>query len=130
MGASATSSRATGGTDSTSFNNAGLAGIGFGQDPIEYNSAHVAHEPRHLRAHHRAGRQAVGDDDRVDRSITSRCATRCCRASPPPRCRRCRRGGAEGAGELTVALAQGSGLRAQARASSTSVEGFDLSPEP
>ena len=39
MGASATSSRATGGTDSTSFNNAGLAGIGFGQDPIEYNSA-------------------------------------------------------------------------------------------
>jgi carboxypeptidase Q len=39
MGASATSSRATGGTDSTSFNNAGLPGIGFGQDPIEYNSA-------------------------------------------------------------------------------------------
>ena len=39
MGASATSSRATGGTDSTSFNNAGLPGIGFGQDPIEYQSA-------------------------------------------------------------------------------------------
>ena len=39
LGASATSSRATGGTDSTSFNNAGLPGIGFGQDPIEYNSA-------------------------------------------------------------------------------------------
>ena len=39
MGASATSSRATGGTDSTSFNNAGLAGIGWGQDPIEYQSA-------------------------------------------------------------------------------------------
>jgi carboxypeptidase Q len=38
MGASATSSRATGGTDSTSFNNAGLPGIGFGQDPIEYQS--------------------------------------------------------------------------------------------
>jgi hypothetical protein len=38
VGAVATSSRATGGTDSTSFNNAGLAGIGFGQDPIEYNS--------------------------------------------------------------------------------------------
>ena len=31
-------SRATGGTDSTSFNNAGLPGIGFQQDPIEYNS--------------------------------------------------------------------------------------------
>jgi hypothetical protein len=35
---SATASRATGGTDSTSFNNAGLPGIGFRQDPIEYNS--------------------------------------------------------------------------------------------
>ncbi len=37
-GANTTSSRATGGTDSTSFNNAGLPGIGFQQDPIEYNS--------------------------------------------------------------------------------------------
>jgi Zn-dependent M28 family amino/carboxypeptidase len=36
-GASATSSRATGGTDSTSFNHAGLPGIGFGQDSIDYN---------------------------------------------------------------------------------------------
>ena len=38
FGAIATSSRATGGTDSTSFNNAGLPGIGMQQDPIEYNS--------------------------------------------------------------------------------------------
>jgi carboxypeptidase Q len=38
MGANTTSSRATGGTDSTSFNNAGLPGVGFSQDPIEYNS--------------------------------------------------------------------------------------------
>jgi hypothetical protein len=37
-GANTTSSRATGGTDSTSFNNAGLPGIGMSQDPIEYNS--------------------------------------------------------------------------------------------
>jgi hypothetical protein len=36
-GASATASRATGGTDSTSFNHAGLPGIGFGQDSIDYN---------------------------------------------------------------------------------------------
>ena len=36
-GASATSSRATGGTDSTSYNHAGLPGIGFGQDSIDYN---------------------------------------------------------------------------------------------
>jgi hypothetical protein len=37
-GAIATSSRAIGGTDSTSFNNAGLPGIGMTQDPIEYQS--------------------------------------------------------------------------------------------
>jgi len=41
-GAIATSSRATGGTDSTSFNNAGLPGIGFGQDSIEYGT-HTHH---------------------------------------------------------------------------------------
>jgi carboxypeptidase Q len=38
LGASVTNSRATGGTDSTSFNNAGLPGVGFSQDPIEYNT--------------------------------------------------------------------------------------------
>jgi hypothetical protein len=38
FGAATTSSRATGGTDSTSFNNAGLPGIGMMQDPIEYNT--------------------------------------------------------------------------------------------
>jgi hypothetical protein len=38
FGANTTNSRQTGGTDSTSFNNAGLPGIGMSQDPIEYNS--------------------------------------------------------------------------------------------
>jgi carboxypeptidase Q len=38
MGAIATTSRATGGTDHTSFNQVGLPGIGLGQDPIEYQS--------------------------------------------------------------------------------------------
>lgn len=37
-GASASNSRAVGGTDSTSFNNAGLPGIGMSQDPIEYGT--------------------------------------------------------------------------------------------
>jgi Zn-dependent M28 family amino/carboxypeptidase len=36
VGAVATRSRNLGGTDSTSFNQAGLPGIGFAQDPIEY----------------------------------------------------------------------------------------------
>ena len=38
FGVSATQSRRRGGTDSTSFNEAGLPGIGVAQDPIEYNS--------------------------------------------------------------------------------------------
>ena len=38
VGATATRSRAEGGTDSTSFNAAGIAGIGVRQDPIEYGS--------------------------------------------------------------------------------------------
>ncbi|HMB80237.1 MAG TPA: M20/M25/M40 family metallo-hydrolase [Vicinamibacterales bacterium] len=42
MGASATTSRTIAGTDSTAFNNAGLPGIGFSQDPIEYNT-HTHH---------------------------------------------------------------------------------------
>lgn len=37
-GAMATSSRRSGGTDSTSFNEAGLPGIGLSQDPIEYGT--------------------------------------------------------------------------------------------
>jgi Iap family predicted aminopeptidase len=37
-GINVTSSRNTGGTDSTSFNNAGLPGVGFQQDPIEYGA--------------------------------------------------------------------------------------------
>src|SRR5262249_26405081 len=38
VGAIATKSRRSGGTDSTSFNAAGLPGIGSAQDPIEYQS--------------------------------------------------------------------------------------------
>jgi carboxypeptidase Q len=42
VGAAATRSRNVGGTDHTSFNHAGLPGIGFNQDPIEYNT-HTHH---------------------------------------------------------------------------------------
>ena len=38
VGAAATRSRRIGGSDHTSFSNAGLPGIGMGQDPIEYDS--------------------------------------------------------------------------------------------
>jgi hypothetical protein len=38
VGVRATSSRNLGGTDSTSFNNAGLPGVGFSQDPFDYST--------------------------------------------------------------------------------------------
>ncbi len=38
MGARSSDSRRRGGTDSTSFNHAGLPGVGLGQDPIEYGT--------------------------------------------------------------------------------------------
>jgi len=38
MGAIASTSRRTGGTDHTSFNNAGLPGVGLAQDPFDYGS--------------------------------------------------------------------------------------------
>ncbi|MBA3638928.1 MAG: M20/M25/M40 family metallo-hydrolase [Acidobacteriota bacterium] len=38
LGVTATDGRRAGGTDSTSFNHAGLPGIGLSQDPIEYNT--------------------------------------------------------------------------------------------
>ena len=38
VGAAASRSRNLGGSDNTSFNQAGLPGIGMGQDPIEYQS--------------------------------------------------------------------------------------------
>jgi carboxypeptidase Q len=38
IGAVATRSRRLGGSDNTSFNQAGLPGIGMGQDPIEYGT--------------------------------------------------------------------------------------------
>ena len=41
-GAATSASRVVGGTDSTAFSNAGLPGIGFQQDPIEYNT-HTHH---------------------------------------------------------------------------------------
>ena len=59
-GATSSRSRRRGGSDHTSFNEAGLPGIGVGQDPIEYGTLHLAHEPRHLRANHRERCAGVG----------------------------------------------------------------------
>jgi hypothetical protein len=42
VGVASTRDREIGGTDSTAFNNAGLPGVNFRQDPIEYDS-HTHH---------------------------------------------------------------------------------------
>ena len=90
-GATATASRATGGTDSTSFNNAGLPGIGFSQDSIEYGS-HTHHT--NLDTYERVIEQDVRDAAVVVAAtlyqLAMRRASRC-RASPRTRCRRRRR---------------------------------------
>ena len=64
FGVNATQSRRRGGTDSTSFNEAGLPGIGIQQDPIEYSS-HTWHT--NLDTYERIIERrcaAVGDGDR------------------------------------------------------------------
>ena len=59
-GVLSTRSRGLGGTDSTSFNQAGLPGIGTQQDPDRVLYDNLAYQPRHLRAHHRGGREGFG----------------------------------------------------------------------
>ena len=96
MGASATSSRATGGTDSTSFNNAGLAGIGWGQDPIEYQSA-TWHT--NLDTYERIIEQDAKQSAMTIASVLYHLAMRdeMLPRFPTRRCRRCRRvAGADG----------------------------------
>ena len=88
LGATSTRSRRRGGSDHTSFNEAGLPGIGVQPGSDRVRHVHVAHEPRHLRAHHRERRAVSRRWPSPRRSITSRCATRSCRASPRTRCPR------------------------------------------
>ena len=90
MGASSTRSRRTGGTDSTSFNEAGLPGIGLSQG---------SHRVRQLPGTPTSTPTSASSRTtfRNQRSrlpppcITWRCATRCCRGSVWSRCRRRRR---------------------------------------
>ena len=95
-----------------------------GSDRIQH--AHAPHEPRHLRAHHRRGREEGGDDRRVDDLSPLACATRCCRGSRRPRCRRLRprarpgnkegkRKKVKGKGKAPAARARREGRRARAR---------------
>ena len=50
--------------------------------------AHLAHQPRHLRADRRRRREDAGGGDRRRWCTSWRCATRCCRGSRRRRCRR------------------------------------------
>ena len=59
LGATNTRSRQGGSSDHAAFNEAGLPGINVLQDPIEYDSAHVAQQSRYLRADRRRRRDQV-----------------------------------------------------------------------
>ncbi len=88
FGVNATNSRRRGGTDSTSFNEAGSARHRRAAGSDRVPDAHVAHEPRHLRAHHRRRCQEVGDGDcggGVSPGDARSAVAAACR-----RCRRCR----------------------------------------
>ena len=65
-----------------------------GSDRIQQHD--VAHQSRHLRAHRPRRRDEERGDHGLGRAAAWPIATRCCRASPPARCRRFRpaRGGA------------------------------------
>ena len=94
-GATETASRATGGTDSTSFNNAGLPGIGFGQDPIEYGS-HTWHT--NLDTYERVVEQDVRDAAVVVAATLYQLAMRDRPAAALRRRTRCRRRPRRGGG--------------------------------
>ena len=123
MGASASSSRATGGTDSHVVQQRRPPRHRLQPGPDRVQQPHVAHQPRHLRAHHRAGREAVGDDDRVGR-LSPRDARRDAAALPAaempplPQGRGGDEGGTDGAGSR---LRASSGVKVSARASRTQV---------
>ena len=86
VGAVASRSRKLGGSDNTSFNQAGLPGIGMGQDPIEYGT-HTWHTnldtyERILEDDVKNGVDRGGDE----RFIIWRCEMSCCRVSADLKC--------------------------------------------
>ena len=79
--------RQTGGTDSTSFNNAGLPGVGYSQDPFDYNSyTHHTSFDTYERIYEPDMREAAVEEalPLYSLSNTDQMVPRCSAATMPP----------------------------------------------
>jgi hypothetical protein len=79
--------RQTGGTDSTSFNNAGLPGVGYSQDPFDYNSyTHHTSFDTYERIYEPDMREAAVEEALTLYSLsnTDQMVPRCSAATMPP----------------------------------------------
>jgi hypothetical protein len=100
--------RQTGGTDSTSFNNAGLPGVGYSQDPFDYNTyTHHTNFDTYERIYEPDMREAAVEEALTLYALANadQMAPRCSAATmpPPPSPRPAGRGGAgRGGGNLPV----------------------------
>ena len=92
--------RQTGGTDSTSFNNAGLPGVGYSQDPFDYNTyTHHTNFDTYERIYEPDMREAAVEEALTLYSLANadQMVPRCSAATmPPPPARLGRGGGAAG----------------------------------
>ena len=79
--------RQTGGTDSTSFNNAGLPGVGYSQDPFDYNSyTHHTNFDTYERIYEPDMREAAVEEALTLYALsnTDQMVPRCSAATMPP----------------------------------------------
>jgi len=84
---SPTVGRQTGGTDSTSFNNAGLPGVGYSQDPFDYNTyTHHTSFDTYERIYEPDMREAAVEEALTLYSLanTEKMVPRCSAATMPP----------------------------------------------
>ncbi|HTX39843.1 MAG TPA: M20/M25/M40 family metallo-hydrolase [Bryobacteraceae bacterium] len=98
--------RQTGGTDSTSFNNAGLPGVGYSQDPFDYNTyTHHTNFDTYERIYEPDMREAAVEEALTLYSLANadQMVPRCSAATmPPPPTPRARGGAGRGGANLPV----------------------------
>ena len=98
--------RQTGGTDSTSFNNAGLPGVGYSQDPFDYNTyTHHTNFDTYERIYEPDMREAAVEEALTLYALANadQMVPRCSAATmPPPPSPRGRGGAGRGGGNVPV----------------------------
>ena len=102
---SPTLGRQTGGTDSTSFNNAGLPGVGYSQDPFDYNTyTHHTNFDTYERIYEPDMREAAVEEALTLYALANadQMVTRCSASTMPPPPTPNGRGGGAGRGASNV----------------------------